>query len=131
MNAKSEVYQSRIRGKGGSRFGRMLVLSGMALATVALAFPVAAGADVALQDDDGYGTAWFVDPGEWYEGPAATAAPASEASAGYLTAWFVDPGEWYDATAEAAVPAGEADNGDPDSRISWFRDPREVERCDC
>jgi hypothetical protein len=113
---------------------RMLVATVLALCAIVLAFPVttvwAMGTElgVVLQDGDGYGTAWFVDPGEWYVAPAAPVAQASKvqpADDGYGTAWFIDPGEWY-VPPESPVFLVTRPKPDEDGYGSaWFADPGE------
>lgn len=109
MNRRNRFCRSGMRRLRQARVCRMLAASALALCVVALAFPVATacawGTDLEVdqQSGDGYGTAWIVDPGEWY---VATAAPAVQVNKaqynkaqfeddGYLSAWFIDPGEWY------------------------------------
>ncbi len=113
---------------------RMLAVVPLALCAIALAFPVAtacaAGAELAVarQEGDGYGTAWFVDLGEWYVAPDAPIVLTSQAQPdddGYLSAWFIDPGEWYMAPQIAVAQASEAESGDEEEPGAWFVDPGE------
>ncbi len=112
MNRRNGINQSK----------RMLAVAALALCAVALAFPVAtacaAGVEVYVsqEGDDGYGTAWFVDPGEWYVAPAAPIARTTKAlpaGDGYGTAWFVDPGEWYAAGDESFAATGQGGSSTP------------------
>jgi hypothetical protein len=107
----------------------MLAATVLALCAISLALPVATALEVARQDSDGYGTVWFVDPGEWYVAPAAPAAQASRirpADDGYGTTWFVDPGEWYVAPESPIFLVGRSVPVSQDEASgAWYVDPGE------
>jgi hypothetical protein len=129
VNMRRRVHPSRIRGQDQSSVRQTLLLSVIALCAVALIFPAAADADAASQHAEGYGTAWFVDPGEWYEATEDAVALASKALSGqerYGTAWYVDPGEWYEATEDAVSLTSEALSGQERYGTAWYVDPGEA-----
>lgn len=122
------------RRTGNYRGKRMLAATVLALCAVALAFPGATACakgtefEVARQDSDGYGTTWFVDPGEWYVTPVAPVARAIEAPPaddGYGTNWFVDPGEWYLAPEPPILMVRKPEPDEDGYGSTWFADPGE------
>jgi hypothetical protein len=116
------------------RSQHILMAAALALYAVAMASPVTTACAVgtasraAWQGRDGYGTAWFVDPGEWYLAPAAPVPRASKAELiddGYGTAWFVDPGEWFVAPATPVAQASGPVSGNQEEAGTWYVDPGE------
>jgi hypothetical protein len=122
------------RRNGMNRSKRLLAATVLALCAVALAFPAATACamgtefEVAWQDVDGYGTAWYVDPGEWYVAPAAPVARAIKATPaddGYGTAWFIDPGEWYVPPESPVFLVSRPEPEEDGYGSAWFADPGE------
>ena len=111
----------------------MLVIPALALCALMLALPLAtvcaAGAELQIphQDDDGYGTAWYADPGEWHVAAGAPAVGGSRGGStdeGYGTAWWADPGEWHVAT-HTAVQASRTQPRVAGFGTAWWADPGE------
>jgi hypothetical protein len=56
----------------------------------------------ASPDGDGLFSAWFTDPGEWFDASSEPLArtPGWSEAAGSYSAWFTDPGEWFTSSPE-------------------------------